>query len=150
MARTKDTNHKNGSFRNKNASNPRLIAKSRLKVVETGGISPRDQSAIGNQKFQKFNKLLITKAPFHRLLDGLFMDLFLKKERKATRWKDEAREGLQWATESFIRDLFSDAVETIIHAKRVTPMPKDLHLAVHMRGYDKGILDGWNPGKPKP
>ena len=78
------------------------------------------------------------------------MDLFLKKGREATRWQAEAREYLQWATEAIIRGLFGDGVEAMVHAKRVTLMPKDLHLSIRMRGYDKGILDGWTPGKPKP
>ena len=52
--------------------------------------------------------------------------------------------------EEFIGDLFKDAVEEMVHAECVTLMPNDLHLAIRMRGYDKGILDGWTPGKPKP
>ena len=38
----------------------------------------------------------------------------------------------------------------MIHAKRVTRMPRDLHLAICMPIYDKRILDGSTPGKPKP
>ena len=72
------------------------------------------------------------------------MDFFLKKGSEATRWQAQAREDLQWATEDFISDLFSDVV------KRLTLMTKDLHLAIRLRGYDKGILDGWTSGNPKP
>lgn len=77
------------------------------------------------------------------------MDLFLKKGRKATRWQAKAREDLQWAPEYFIRDLFSGAVEAVIHAKRAMLKPRDLHLAMRMRGYDKGILDEWTLEKLK-
>ena len=77
------------------------------------------------------------------------MDLFLKKGREATSWQAEARKYLQWATEAFISDLFGEGVEAMVHAKRVTLMPKDLHRSIRMRGYDKGILVSWTPGKPK-
>ena len=101
------------------------------------------------RKFEKLKELII-KVPFHRRQGGLLMDLFLKKARDATRWQAQAKKDLQWAIEVFISDLFSGAVEAMIQAKRVTLMPRDIHLAIRMKGYDKGILDEWPPGKPKP
>ena len=151
MARTENNQNKNGVECNKTTSKSRLIAKnSPKKLVKPAVLRPGTKALLETRKLQKFEQLIIKKALFHRLLDQLLMDLFLKKGREATQWQAEAREDLQWATESFIINLFSDAVEATVHAKRVTLMPKDLHLAIRMRGYDKGILDGWTPGKPKP
>ena len=151
MARTKNNHNKNGVESNKTTSKSRLIAKKLpKKLVKPAVFRPGTKALLEIRKFQKFEELIIKKAPFHRLLEELLMGLFLKKGREATRWQAEARVDLQWATESFISDLFSDAVEAMVHAKRVTLVPKDLHLAIRMRGYDKGILDGWVPGKPKP
>ena len=151
MARTKNNTNKSGSSRVKNASTPRLVAKkSPKKMVKPAVYRPGTKQLLEIRKFQRMDKLIIKRAPFYRLLDEFLMDLYLKKGREATRWAASAREGLQWATEDFISDLFSDAVEAMVHAKRVTLMPKDLHLAIRMRGYDKGVLDGWTPGKPKP
>ena len=33
----------------------------------------------------------------------------------------------------------------MLHAKPVTHLPKELHLSICLRSYDKAILDGWTP-----
>ena len=101
-------------------------------------------------KFRKSDKLTTKKAPLHPLLDELLMDSYLKKGCEATRWRAKPRDDLERATRDFISDLFSGAVEAMIHAKQVMRRPRDLHLGIRMRGSDEGILDGWTPGKPKP
>ena len=130
MARTKDNHNKNGSVRNKTTSTVRLIAKkSPKKLVKPAVYWPGIKSLLEIKKFQKSEKLIIKKAPFHRILDELLKDLFLKKGREATRRQSQAREDPQWAMEDFISDSFSGAVEAMFHAKRVTLILRDLHLA---------------------
>jgi len=50
------------------------------------------------------------------------------------RWKQEAILALQEASETYITELFASSYLCSIHAKRVTLMPKDLHLAQRIRG----------------
>ena len=50
------------------------------------------------------------------------------------RWQSTAILALQEATEAFLVHLFEDANLCAVHAKRVTIMPKDIHLARRIRG----------------
>lgn len=54
--------------------------------------------------------------------------------REPMRWQAEALLALQEATESYIIGLMEDANLCAIHAKRVTIMVRDLHLARRIRG----------------
>lgn len=57
------------------------------------------------------------------------------------RFRVEAVEALQQASEMYIVSLFEDAMRAAIHARRVTLMPKDLMLARRMRGELIGTTD---------
>lgn len=57
--------------------------------------------------------------------------------RKSYRWQGTAILALQEAAEAHLVGLFEDANYCAIHAKRVTIMPKDLHLARRIRGPNK-------------
>lgn len=50
------------------------------------------------------------------------------------RWRVDAIEAVQVACESYLVGLMEDANICAIHGKRVTIMPKDLHLARRIRG----------------
>lgn len=50
------------------------------------------------------------------------------------RWKADALLALQEATEAYLVRLFEDSNLCAIHAKRVTIMAKDIHLARRIRG----------------
>ena len=52
------------------------------------------------------------------------------------------------SAEAFFVKLFTDAVEAMPQAIRVTIAPKDLHLAIRLRGYKDNILFGWKPLNP--
>ena len=85
MAQTKDNHNKNGSIRNKTTSVSSLIAnKSPKKLVKPAVFRSGTKSLLEIRKFQKFDKLIIKKANFYRLLNELLMNLFLKKGRDAT------------------------------------------------------------------
>ena len=50
------------------------------------------------------------------------------------RWTDEALGALQEVSEAYITTLFEDSNLLTIYSKRVTVMPKDMHLVRRIRG----------------
>ena len=81
------------------------------------------------RRFQKTTELLIKKLPFQRLVreitQGIKTDL---------RFASSALGALQEASEAYLVALFEDTQMCALHAKRVTIMPKDMHLARRIRG----------------
>ena len=53
------------------------------------------------------------------------------------RWQSSALLALQWAMEGFLIQAFDDSNLCAIHAKRITVMPKDLHLIRWLQKWDK-------------
>lgn len=53
------------------------------------------------------------------------------------RFTSDAMEAVQAATEDYISGLFDDVNMCALHAKRVTIMPADLVLALHIRGEER-------------
>ena len=83
MAQTKENHNKNGSVRNKTTSTSRPIAnESPKKLMKLVVFRPVTNSLLEIRTFQQFDKLIIKKAPFYRLLDELLMDLFLERDAK--------------------------------------------------------------------
>ncbi|RKP23908.1 histone H3 variant [Syncephalis pseudoplumigaleata] len=93
------------------------------------------------RKYQKSTDLLIRKAPFARLVRQIAMEFVtgdfihsISDTGAGLRWKPEAIEALQEASEAFLVHRCEDANLCAIHAKRVTLMNKDLQLARRIRG----------------
>uniref|UniRef100_A0ACD5TGA7 Uncharacterized protein n=1 Tax=Avena sativa TaxID=4498 RepID=A0ACD5TGA7_AVESA len=82
------------------------------------------------RKYQKSTELLIPFAPFVRLVK----EVTDWASPKVTRWTPQALVGLQEAAEYMLVDLFERANLCAIHAKRVTLMQKDIHLARRIGG----------------
>jgi histone H3 len=76
-------------------------------------------------KFQKTTDLLITKAPFQRLVQ----EIALKFGKSDLQMQSTAVLALLEAAEYFMVDVFSDTNLCALHGKRVTIMVKDLVLA---------------------
>ncbi|CAD6204493.1 unnamed protein product [Miscanthus lutarioriparius] len=122
MARTKCTARK--STRGK-APRKQLVSKifiaARKRVPVTGGVKKPRRYRPGTvalreiRKYQKGTELLIRKMPFHRLV------------REISQFHKEA-------AEAYLVGLFEDTNLCAIHAKRVTIMLKDVHLATRIRG----------------
>ena len=74
-------------------------------------------------------RLLIKKLPFQRLVREIAQDF-----KSDLRFKATAMLALQEATEAYLIGLFEDSNLCVIHAKRVTIMPKDIQLARRIRG----------------
>nr|P40285.1 RecName: Full=Histone H3 [Leishmania infantum]pir/S50142/ histone H3 - Leishmania donovani infantum [Leishmania infantum]CAA54693.1 histone H3 [Leishmania infantum]prf//2021265A histone H3 [Leishmania infantum] len=80
------------------------------------------------RKFQKSTSLLIQCAPFQRLVRGV------ERQKEGLRFQSSAIMALQEATEAYIVSLMADTNLACIHAKRVTIQPKDIQLALRLRG----------------
>ena len=83
------------------------------------------------RKYQKTTDLLIRKAPFIRLVKEILHGKLGKTE---IRMQHIAVEDLQEAAEYYITNLFDDANLCALHAKRITLQPKDMQLAMRIRG----------------
>ena len=81
------------------------------------------------RKYQKSTGLLIRKLPFQKLVREIVCGL-----KPDLRFQSQAILSLQEATEAYLVGLFEDANLCVIHAKRVTIMPKDIQLARRIRG----------------
>ena len=53
---------------------------------------------------------------------------------QVTRFRPDALDALQEASEAYLIGLFDDVNLVAIHAKRVTIMPRDMQLARRLRG----------------
>ena len=81
------------------------------------------------RRYQKSTELLLRKLPFERLVREIVQDFC--SDFRFTRLSFIAA---QEAAESYMIHLFEDANMCAIHAKRVTIMPRDIHLARRIRG----------------
>ena len=81
------------------------------------------------RKFQKGVDTLIRKAPFQRLVREL-----AAAQKDGLRWQSAAVAATQEATESYVIGVLSDTNLCALHARRVTIMPRDIHLARRLRG----------------
>jgi len=69
------------------------------------------------------------KAPFQHLVREIACDI-----KSDLRMQTMALLALQEAVEAYLVGLFNDTTECALHAKRVTIMPKDMQLALRIRG----------------
>ncbi|EJD34466.1 histone H3.2 [Auricularia subglabra TFB-10046 SS5] len=81
------------------------------------------------RKYQKSSELLIRKLPFQRLVREV-----MHEYRVGMRMQSSALNALQQAAEDYIITIFEDSNAAAIHAKRVTLQPKDMSLALRIRG----------------
>jgi len=81
------------------------------------------------RKYQMSTELLLRKLPFSRLV----REITEKITPVPIRFQALAMECLQTAAETYLVQLFEDANQCTIHAKRVTLFPKDMQLALRIR-----------------
>ena len=131
MARAKETARK--------SSKKTLSAKKATKATKSAGGSsgvkrahrwrPGTVALREIRKFQRGTELLIRKAPFQRLVREL-----ATSQKEGLRFQSSAVQAIQEATESYVISLLSDTNLCAIHTRRVTIMPKDVQLALRLRG----------------
>ena len=88
--------------------------------------------------YQKCTELLILKLPFQRLVreltEKVIKEHFTQFSEGGLRYQLGAIGALHEASEDYLIRLLSDANLCAIHAKCITIMPKDMHLARKIRG----------------
>ncbi|TKC35997.1 hypothetical protein EI555_001644, partial [Monodon monoceros] len=133
MARTKQTARKSTGGK---APRKQLATKAaRKSAPATGGVKKPHRYRPGTvalreiRRYQKSTELLIRKLPFQRLVREIAQDF-----KTDLRFQSSAVMALQEACEAYLVGLFEDTNLCAIHAKRVTIMPKDIHLARRIRG----------------
>lgn len=82
--------------------------------------------------FQKTTRLILPKLPFARLVKEVALKVC--SNDLSLRFQVLALECLHEAAEAYLVHLFEDTQLCAIHAKRVTIMDKDMHLARRIRG----------------
>lgn len=132
MARTKQAARKSTGGK---APRKQVASKSARKKSAQGGIKKPHRFRPGTvalreiRRYQKSVEMLIRKAPFQRLIREIAQDF-----KTDLRFQASAVAALQEATEAYIVGLFEDTNLCAIHAKRITIMPKDMHIARRLRG----------------
>ncbi|RWR98899.1 histone H3.3-like protein [Dinothrombium tinctorium] len=82
------------------------------------------------RRFQRSTENLIPRAPFQRLVREITQSINIE----GLKYQTAALLALQEAAEAYIVNLFENTNLLAIHAKRVTIMPKDMQLAIRIRG----------------
>lgn len=123
MVRTKTACHKSTAMKIIKNKKP-LEKPKKTRRYRPGTVALREI-----RKYQKSTELLIRKLPFQRLVREIANEL-----KCDLRFQSSAVLALQEATEAFLVQVFEDTNLAAIHAKRVTIMPKDLQLALRIRG----------------
>ena len=133
MARMKQTARK--SFGGKCPRKQFATKPATRSAPATGGVKKPHRYRPGtivlrkHRSYQKSTNLLISKAPFGRLVREIAQQF-----KKDLRFQSSAIEALQEAAEAYLVCLFQDSNMCAIHASRVTLMPKDIQLSRRIRG----------------
>jgi histone H3 len=107
----------------------------RKSAPSTGGVKKPHRYRPGTvalreiRRYQKSTELLIRKRPFQKLVREVAQDF-----KADLRFQSHAIMALQEASEAYLVSLFEDTNLCAMHAKRVTIMPKDMGLALRIRG----------------
>ncbi|KAG8347486.1 histone H3 variant [Trypanosoma vivax] len=81
------------------------------------------------RRYQGSTDFLIQRAPFRRFLREVVSNL-----KDSYRMSASCLEALQESTELYVTSVLADANLCTLHANRVTLFPKDIHLALKLRG----------------
>ena len=89
--------------------------------------------------YQTSTENLIKQTPFQKLIREISQEYRICPDGPGTpsvqvRFQSTAIAALQEAAENYIVDLFEDVNLLAIHARRVTIMPRDIRLALRIRG----------------
>ena len=92
------------------------------------------------RRYQQSTECLVKRSPFQKLIREISQEYRVCPEGPGTpsiqvRFQSTVIAALQEAAENFIVGLFEDMNLLAVHAKRVTVMPRDIRLALRIRGY---------------
>lgn len=135
-AHTGSGRRKAGKTRKSGSAPPKSGYKKQTRTADAaGGIKKPHHFRPGTvalreiRRYQKSTELLIRKLPFQRLVREIAQDF-----KTDLRFQAAAVAALQESAEAYLVGLFEDSQLCAIHAKRVTIMPKDVHLSRRIRG----------------
>eukprot|EP00804_Cyclotella_cryptica_P025930 CCRYP_002767-RB/>CCRYP_002767-RB protein AED:0.02 eAED:0.02 QI:0/-1/0/1/-1/0/1/0/147 len=140
MARTKQTARQSTGGK---APRYQLATKAARRMAPASGVKKPHRYRPGTvalreiRRYQKSTDLLIRKVPFQRLAREVLQDLNRPGSYPhftAERFQATSLLAIQESVEAFSVGLFEDANLCAIHARRVTIMPKDMQLALRIRG----------------
>lgn len=120
----------------------KALHKLQLQSKVTGGIKeprnwrPSSSALLEIRRYQRTTNLLIPKLSFQRIVKSLTNERF-----EGIRFQTSALHALQEACEDFIVNVLADTNLCALHGKRVTILPKDLQLALRIRGKRDYFLD---------
>ncbi|KAL6726639.1 hypothetical protein Aduo_008591 [Ancylostoma duodenale] len=83
---------------------------------------------------QRTTELLIPRIAFQRVVRDVTDKICVDRGITGCRWHSNAVLALQEAAEVYLTCMFEDCNLAAIHARRVTIMPKDMHLVRRLRG----------------
>jgi histone H3 len=81
------------------------------------------------RRYQKSTEFLIRRMAFQRLVREIAVNY-----NTTIRFQSVSLEALQASAEAYLVSLFEDTIHCAVHAKRVTIMPRDMNLALRLRG----------------
>nr|XP_022328972.1 histone H3.3-like [Crassostrea virginica] len=116
----------------------KALHKLQLQSKLTGGIKepshwrPSFGTLLEIRRYQRTTNLLIPKLCFQRVVKSITEELF-----HGIRFQTQALHALQEATEDFLVSVLADTNLCALHGKRVTILPKDMQLALRIRGKKK-------------
>ena len=116
-----------------------------LGTTPTGGIKKPHNYRTGLvalreiRRYQKSTECSIKRSPFQKLIREIIQEYHICPQGPGTpsmqvRFQSTATAALQEAAENFIVGLFEDVNLLAVHAKRVTVMPRDIRLALRIKG----------------
>ena len=116
-----------------------------LDTTPTGGIKrphhsrPELVALREIRRYQKSTECLIKRSPFQKLIQEMSQEYCICQQGPGTpsmhvRFQSTVIAALQEAVENFIVGIFEDVNLLAMHAKRVTVMPRDIRLALRIRG----------------
>ena len=91
------------------------------------------------RRYQQSTECLIKKTPFHKLIREISQEYRVCPDGPGTpsvqvHFQSTAIAALQEAAKNFIVGLFEIVNLLAVHAKRVTVMPRDIRLALRIKG----------------
>ena len=91
------------------------------------------------RRYQKSTECLIKRYPFQKLIREISQEYRVCPDGPGTpsvqvHFQSTAIAALQEAAENFIVGLFEDVTLLAVHAKRVTVIPRDIRLALQIKG----------------
>ena len=91
------------------------------------------------RRYQKSTENLIKRTPFQKLIREILQEYRICPDGPGNpsvqvRFQSTAIATLQEAAENYIVGLFEDVYLLAIHARHITIMPRDIRLALHIRG----------------